>query len=141
MALIVVIILAFVYMIATDTTYITPEKIVHKSFTNPIGKTYDYNDVSGVDTGFYGDKRIFQHSKGDFYYLIRLNDGEIIDLSKIGEVNEDHIINYDTYREYEVFDHNIMKNHIPKISNIDNIEFSNLGEVYKDRLKSVILNQ
>lgn len=45
-------------MIVTDTSYIITYKIYDKSFYNPIGKIYFYDEVTVIDTGFYSYRGI-----------------------------------------------------------------------------------
>lgn len=138
---ILLIYIAFVYMIVTDTTYITENKILHMKFLNPAGTEYRYNDVAGVDTGFYGKNNFWKHSKGSYYYYIRLKDGTRINLVNSGKVNEDKIPSYETYKEIEEFDNKIMSVGADKISSSDYIELSSLAEKYKVRISKIINNK
>ena len=137
----VLIFILLFYMMITDVTYITPEKIVHKKYNKPFGKSYSYSDVIGIDTGFYGYKEFLSKSKGEFYYYIIMNDGKRINLNNTGSVKEDTITDYDTYREIELIDEILMKINLPKISSTDYIDFASLGDVYKKRIESIILNK
>ena len=132
---------AFVYIIVTDTTYISGNKILHKSFFNPVGTQYSYNDVTGIDAGFYGKNNFLAQSKGTFYYFIRLKDGTRIDLNNAGKVNTDRISNYETYKEIEEFDNKIMNLDVTKISNSDYMELSGLDVKYTERFLKIINNK
>jgi hypothetical protein len=74
------------YTLFTDVTVITNKKIIDHSFLSPLGKKHSYHDVVRINTGVYGKKLYlpFTHSKGDFFYVIELNDGTSIDLSEMG---------------------------------------------------------
>lgn len=137
----VLILFAIMYLIVTDSTYITADKIYHKSWSNPIGKVYEYKDVVGVETGFRGAEGFSRRNRGEFYYYIILIDGQRVNLNSTGGVNEDQVSEYDTYREIEVFDETIMKNNISKISSLENSEYCNFDPVYKNRLEAIIENK
>lgn len=139
--LFVCIISILIYIIVTDSTYITNEHIVHRSFLNPTGTIYTYQEVNKIETGFYGKKRFLGSSKGTFYYCITLKDGTRIDLNNQISVDTDKIEDYETYKEIENVDNKMMHLGIEKISSTESIEFNHLDERYKKRFLRIINNK
>lgn len=82
------------YSIVTNVAVITSDKIIDYSFLIPQGKQYSYNNITKITAGIYGQKEFLGPSKGDFYYIIELNDGTKIDLGDGGSsyamFNEDN---------------------------------------------------
>lgn len=136
-----VIVLLLLYCAVTNVSVVTNDKIINHRIINPRGTVYSYEDVIGVDTGFYGKRELFQHSKGDFYYFIRLKDGTRIDLNRAGDVNEKTIENYDTYKEIELIDKNLMALGASKISSTDYSDYCYFDKLYKDRFIGIIENK
>ncbi len=132
-----------IYIMSSDWTYITGDKIIKKSVFNVKGKSYSYSDVVGVDTGFYGKKAFWGHNKGDFYYFIRMKDGTRIEVGypDASDVNEEKFDNYDSYMEVEQLDKKLMENGATKISNLDYMKYFSVDKVYKERLKRIINNK
>jgi len=139
--LILCIFIVFAFIIVSDTTYITDNQIVHKTIANPRGTSYMYDDVAGVDTGFYGKKQFGESLKGDFFYYIRLKDGTRINLNNAGAVYEEKIPNYVTYKEIQAFDNKIMRLDIDKISSYDFIESNHLLQMYQEIFLGIIKNK
>ena len=76
--------LVLLYAIVTAMTVVTEDEIIVHSFASPQGKVYSYHDIVEINTGVYGKNKPFMHSKGDFFYIIKLEDGTEIDLTEMG---------------------------------------------------------
>ncbi|MDQ0199745.1 hypothetical protein [Neobacillus ginsengisoli] len=126
------------YTIITDVTVITNKKIIDYSFLSPQGKEHSYHDVAGINTGVYGKKFYvpFTHSKGDFYYIIKLNDGTRIDLTEMGGAKND----IDERFIIEKLDIQFVNMGIPKTSSMANFKYSTLGKIYNDKIRNILQN-
>lgn len=70
--------IVLIYAILVNVTVITNNKIIDHTFLAPQGIEYGFNNIVKIDTGVYGKIQYstFPHySKGDFYYIIQLNNG------------------------------------------------------------------
>jgi hypothetical protein len=134
-----------IYTILFDVTVITNNKIIDYTFLSPSGKEYSTNDIVKIDTGVYGEKNYlpFSHySKGDFYYIIQLNDGTRINLTDEGGVKIYDDYTQDTHFIIEKLDKQFVNHGIYKISSIDNFEYctKNLDKIYTDKIRNILLN-
>lgn len=129
--------IVLMYTILYNVTVITNNKIVNYAFLSPQGKEYEYNDIVKIDTGVYA-KKAFTHSKGDFYYIIQLNDGTKIDLTEMGGVKNDN----DPRFIIEKLDSQYVNMGIPKVSSMDNFEYctEHLDKIYTDKIRNILLN-
>ncbi|MCM2533160.1 hypothetical protein NDK43_13090 [Neobacillus pocheonensis] len=130
--------LVLLYTIITDVTVITNKKIIDYSFLSPQGKKFSYNDVVKINTGVYGEKLYlpFTHSKGDFYYIIELNNGTNIDLTEMGGAKND----IDERFIIEKLDIQFVNMGIPKVASMANFEYSTLGKIYKNKIRNILKN-
>jgi hypothetical protein len=126
------------YTLFTDVTVITNKKIIDHSFLSPQGKKHSYHDVVRINTGVYGKKLYlpFTHSKGDFFYIIELNDGTRIDLTEMGGAKND----IDERFIIEKLDKQFVNMGIPKKASIANFEYNTLGKIYKDKIRNILQN-
>ena len=131
--------LALLYIMVFDTTYVTSNSINVKKPFNPTGITYRYDDIIGVNTGFYGmDQGLSSRDKGSFYYIISLIDGRQINFDSLNTIMEDST---ETYDIIESFDNTIMEKNIPKISDVKSLEYCHFDEKYKLQLSNILLNK
>lgn len=134
--------IVILYTILFNVSVITSNKIIDYTFFIPQGRVYNYNDIVKIETGIYGKKRyssIFSHySRGDFYYIIQLNDGTRIDLTDVGGIKNDD----DPRFIIERLDNQYVNMGISKVSSMDNFEYctKNLGKIYTDKIRSILLN-
>jgi hypothetical protein len=128
------------YAIIISVTVITNHKIIDHSFFTPQGKEYSYTDVVKIDTGVYGKKLYFPftHAKGEFFYVIELNDGTRIDLNEIGGAKKD----VDHRSIIEELDIELVNMGIPKESSMKNFEYAteHLDEIYTDKIRNILEN-
>lgn len=123
------------YICVMGITVITKDKIIDYSFYNPTGVNYTYNDITKIDTGFLGKKKLLYGNKGDFYYKITLKNNRQIELSDATSDFDD------TYLELEIFDKlAIEKSNAKKISSKENYKFCDLDKRYVDRFLRIIEN-
>lgn len=132
--------IVLMYTIIFNVTVITNDKIINHTFLSPQGKEYRYEDIVKIDTGIYGKKLYlpFTHSKGDFYYIIQLNDGTKIDLAELGGTKT-----YDDFRFIlEKLDRQYVNMGISKVSSMDNFEHCTptLAKIYTDKIQNILLN-
>jgi len=131
------------YTIIFNVTVITNNKIINYTFSCPQGKEYSYKDVVKIEAGVYGKKSNipYSHGKGDFYYIIKLNDGTRIDLAEAGGVN----IYYDEDPRFilERLDRELVKLDVSKVSSMENFQYctKNLAKIYTDKIRSILENK
>lgn len=129
--------IVLIYTILFNVSVISENKIIDYKFFSPGGNEYTFNDIEEINTGVYG-KKGFTHSKGDFYYIIELNDGSKIDLAEMGGSKNDE----DPRFIIEKLDIQYVDMGIHKVSSIDNIEYTieHLDKTYIDKIKNILLN-
>jgi len=129
-----------IYTILFNVTVITDNKIIDYTFFSPQGKEYNYNNIVKIDTGVYGKKLYlpFTHLKGDFYYIIQLNDGTKVDLTEMGGSKNDD----DPRFIIEDLDSKYVDMGIHKVSSMNNFEYctKNLDKIYTDKIRNILLN-
>ena len=128
------------YTIVTSVTVITGDKITDYSFLHPQGREYNYKDAAKIEAGVYGKTSYvpFTHSKGDFFYIIELDNGRKIDLTEVGGVkNDEH-----EFFMIEELDRKFVKLGIPKVSSMENIEYTTeyLDKMYTDKIRNILKN-
>lgn len=130
------------YLGIANAYYVTEHQIIHCTTFCPQGKTYEYQDVSGIQAGFGQKMWSLQryNRKGNFYYKIVV-DGKTLVFSQ-PSVNDD-IEKYenDTYLELEEFDQTLMKLGIPKEGNDKGYQNMDLDKVYVERFRRIISNR
>lgn len=126
-----------IYTIIFNVTVIADNKIIDYRFLSPRGNEYTFNDIKEINTGVYGKEGI-TYSKGDFYYIVELNDGVKIDLAEIGGTKNDE----DHRFIIEKLDIQYVNMGISKISSMDNFEYSSehLDTIYTDRIRNILEN-
>ncbi|WP_312476577.1 hypothetical protein [Neobacillus sp.] len=86
------------------------------------------------------EKKQDGHSKGDFYYIIELNDRTKIDLSaqEYGGFKNDE----DPRFILERLDNQLVKMGIPKKASMKNFEYTtkNLAKTYTDKIRNILEN-
>jgi len=133
------------YTIVTDVAVVTNNKIINHSFLIPQGKQYRYNNITKITAGIYGKKQFLGSSKGDFYYIIELNDGTKIDLgdggSSYASFNEDNI---EADRRFILakLDRQWVDMGIPKKASMSNFKYTSdsLAKIYSDKIRSILEN-
>ncbi|OIK10778.1 hypothetical protein BIV60_20110 [Bacillus sp. MUM 116] len=133
------------YAIVTDVAVVTNNKIINHSFLIPQGKEYSYNNITKITAGIYGKKQFLGSSKGDFYYIIELNDGTKIDLgdggSSYASFNEDNN-EADPRFILAKLDRQWVDMGIPKKASIANFKYTSnsLAKIYSDKIRSILEN-
>jgi len=133
------------YAIVTDVAVVTNNKIINHSFLIPQGKQYRYNNITKITAGIYGKKQFLGSSKGDFYYIIELNDGTKIDLgdggSSYASFNEDNI-EADPRFILAKLDRQWVDMGIPKKASMSNFKYTSdsLAKIYSDKIRSILEN-
>lgn len=126
------------YTILTSVTVITKNKIIDYSFLSPQGKEYSYTDVVNINAGVHGKKFYlpFTHSKGDFFYVIELNDGTKIDLTELGGAKADE----HEYFIIEKLDKKWVNMGTPKESSMENFKYTTdyLDKIYTEKIRSIL---
>lgn len=133
------------YAIITDVAVVTNNKIINHSFLIPQGKQYSYNNITKITAGIYGKKQFLGSSKGDFYYIIELNDGTKIDLGDGGSTyasfNEDNN-EADPRFILAKLDRQWVDMGIPKKASMSNFKYTSnsLAKIYSDKIRSILEN-
>ncbi|WP_434797580.1 MerR family transcriptional regulator [Terrisporobacter vanillatitrophus] len=132
---VIVLNLVLLYMCVTGITVITKDKIIDYNFYNPIGVEYTYEDITDINTGFLGKRKLLYGNKGDFYYNITLKNKKTIDLYQATSDFDD------TYLELEIFDKLALdKSKAQKIASKENYKLCDLDKRYVDRFLRIIEN-
>jgi hypothetical protein len=125
------------YVILTNVTVITSTRITDFTITTPKGINYQYHDITNITTGVYGEKQLFGHSKGDFYYIVAFKDGKKIDWANdVGAVKN----NIDERFILNKLDKKLVNMGIPKKSSMANFKYTtkSLDKIYTDKIKSIL---
>lgn len=133
------------YAIVTNVAVVTNHKIISHSFLIPQGKEYNYNNITKITAGIYGKKQFFGPSRGDFYYIIELNDGTNIDLgdggSSYASFNED---DNETDPRFILakLDRQWVDMGIPKKSSMANFKYTSdsLAKIYSNKIRNILEN-
>lgn len=130
------------YFCLTSVTYVTEDQIIVHSPFCPQGKSYSYEDVTKVETGF-GQKALSLHRdrrRGNFSYRITVDRKKIVFMQP--SVNE-QITRYEeeTYLELEEFDQRLMQLGVDKESDETGYEDCDFDKQYVDRFRRIINNR
>lgn len=132
---------ALFYFAVVNVAFVTPETIVSYDILHPAGVTYEYGDISQVDTSF-GWKNIAVREykkKGTFSYRVSVGQKRLVFSQP--SVNE-NIERYeeDTYLELEEFDARVMSYKVPKKGSTKYSDRCDMDQVYIDRFIRIIEN-
>ncbi|MFC7678855.1 hypothetical protein ACFQV5_08040 [Paenibacillus sp. GCM10028914] len=131
--------MVFLYVIISSVTVITNNKIIDYSFLYPQGREYSYKDIVQINAGVYGKKQSFPSldSKGDYFYIVELENGKKIKLTEAGGFIDEH-----EYFTIEKLDRQFVDMGISKISSMDNFKYTteHLDEIYSDAIRRVLEN-
>lgn len=131
--------MVFLYVVITSVTIITNHKIIDYSFRHPQGREYSYKDIVQINAGVYGKKQYFPRleTKGDYFYIVELEDGHKIHLTDVGGFNAEH-----EYFVIEKLDRDFVNMGIPKVSSMDNFNDTThqLDKIYSDSIRRVLEN-
>jgi len=129
--------IVLLYVILTNVTVITKTNINDYTINTPQGRKYQYNDITNITTGVFGEKQFFGHSKGDFYYIVEFKDGKKIDWANdVGAVKND----IDERFILNQLDKKLVNMGIPKKSSMANFKYTtkSLDKIYTDKIKSIL---
>ncbi|WP_343338038.1 hypothetical protein TPELB_35570 [Terrisporobacter petrolearius] len=127
--------LVLLYMCITGITVITKDKVIDYNFYNPRGVEYTYDDITNINTGFLGKRKLLSGNKGDFYYKITLKNRKTIDLKDATSDFDD------TYLELERFDKVVLdKSKSTKVASNKNYKLCDLDKRFVDRFLRIIEN-
>ncbi|UPA30177.1 hypothetical protein L0P85_16615 [Terrisporobacter glycolicus] len=122
-------------MCITGITVITKDKVIDYNFYNPRGVEYTYDDITNINTGFLGKRKLLSGNKGDFYYKITLKNKKTIDLKDATSDFDD------TYLELERFDKVVLdKSKATKVASKQNYKLCDLDKRFVDRFLRIIEN-
>lgn len=131
--------MVLLYVIIFSVTVITNNKIIDYSPLNPQGREYSYNEIVQINAGVYGKKQPFPSldSKGDYFYIVELENGKRIKLTEAGGFIDEH-----EYFTIEKLDREFVNIGIPKVSSMNNFKSTtvNLDEIYSDAIRRVLEN-
>lgn len=125
------------YIQISSVTVFSENRISNYSFYHPFPKTTEYHNITSVNVGIYGSSIPFIRSKGQFYYIITLNDGTKVDLMSIGG----HEGPIDPYEVVEQIDGIIMDNDVTKVSSDKNLRLVTMDLVYVDCFRRILENK
>lgn len=129
--------IVLVYLAVVHTSVFTYHNITHYSSLHPFGKTYTYNEVKSVKTGFYRYGFLLRE-KGEFYYNITMNDGTKIKLYNTQTIEE---YEKDSYSDYVKLDELIMKYKPIKKGDTKNSQYLFIEDIYVKRLEGIVNNK
>ncbi|MBM4763751.1 hypothetical protein [Bacillus sp. B15-48] len=134
------------YAVITDVAVVTNDKIVNHSFLTPHGKQYSYSNITKITAGIYGKNRFLGSSKGQFYYVIELNNGTKIDFGDGGSsfvsFNEEDSNEADPRFILAKLDRQWVDMGIPKKASMSNFKYTqdSLAKIYSDKIRSILEN-
>ena len=119
-----------IYIGFTGISSVDSDGVTRRSALNPVGRTYDLELISSVDTGF---KR-----NGDFYYIINV-DGKKLKFNA-PTVNAEAYPEYVTneYKSFSDFDEKLMALGIPKNADTSSLDNALYDESVMQYLKKVV---
>lgn len=119
-------------MLSTNFTSVNESGLrIHSPF-NPLGKSYDFNQIEAVKTGF-------EEKNGAFYYKIKI-DGKEATFSTPTVNGKLERYENESYLELEDFDQRLMDLGIKKESSEENSKKSKLDQKYINRFLKIIRN-
>lgn len=139
--LILLINFVILYLSIADINVLYPTHLETARWYAPILQTKEYKSITKVKTGFQATKSFLsQRDKGDFYYILYLDDGKKIDISMS---NPNHEKRYEehTYLEIEECDAIFMQHGIKKESSMQHFQDNTLAQEYRNRFKKIIENK
>lgn len=137
--ILIILVIVIAYSFFTSVTFVTEDKIIYRDPLHPLGISYDYSDITKIETGF-GRKNfsfIDYERKGQFYYRIYIGDKKIT--FSVPSPNEE-IEKYenDSYLELEEFDDRLKNYNIEKITDDKYANNCDLDKEYCDRFLRII---
>lgn len=137
----IIIFLIIIYCFITSVTFVTKDKIIYRDLLHPLGITYNYSDVTKIETGF-GNKNfsfLDYNRKGSFYYRIYFGKKKVtfsvtIPNPKIEKYEDD------SYLELEEFDIELEKLNIEKITYTKFAHLCDLDQEFCDRFNRITNN-
>lgn len=138
----IVIFIIITYCFITSVTFVTEDKIIYRDPLHPFGITYDYKDITKIETGF-GDKNFsfvdYKH-KGQFYYRIYFGKNNF---TFSGSMPNPKIERYeeDSYLELEEFDNKLEELNIEKITHTKTAHLCDFDQEFCDRFNRITNNE
>jgi hypothetical protein len=133
--------LVLYYVTITSVAIIENNKIINHTFSKPLGKVYSFSEIEKIHTGVYGKglNLPFTKDKGEFFYILQLNDGTKINLNGAGSLPG---VDQDTYDILQEIDIKLVNMGISKESSMKNIQFAidflSIDDL--DKIKIIIQN-
>lgn len=123
------------YLTLFNVTVITDNEIIDYKYSAPKGIAYTYDEIKKIETGIYG-KRSLYHSKGDFYYIVELEDNNRVDLANMGGAMDHGKL----WFVIEKMDIKLMDMDIKKEASMSNFKLctEHLGKKYTDKIQSIL---
>ncbi len=121
-----------------NVTTVSPTEMKSYSLINPLGRTYTFEDIESVETGFLTGYIQIMGSQGDFFYNVTMKDNKTIAFSNTQTLSQ---YEDDTYSEIEYLDKLIMQRSVKKNSSTDGVEHAYLDQYYIDRFIRIIKNK
>ncbi|MCH5268098.1 MAG: MerR family transcriptional regulator [Lachnospiraceae bacterium] len=131
---------ALIYLSLVNVTFVTPDKIISYSTMHPAGVTYDYSDITKVDTSFGGKTFAIPEykKKGNFSYRLSIGKKKLIFSQPY--TNDDIERYEDSYLELEEFDAKVMSYRVPKEGSTKYSDYCDMDSVYVERFLRIIRN-
>lgn len=139
--ILIILFIVITYCFFTSVTFVTEDKIIYRDPIHPLGISYNYSDVTKIETGF-GRKNfsfIDYKRKGQFYYRIYI-DNKKITFSTPSTNEKIEKYENDSYLELEEFDNNLKKYNIEKITDDKYSNACDLDKQFCDRFGRIINN-
>jgi len=126
------------YYMITNVSFISSDKIVTHSFFNPKGKEYSYSNIKSLRTGTYNRTIPFVRSKGEFYYIVELDNGKKINLANVAGIKD----NEDSWLIIMELDQAFVELNVPKNVDAKHSDkfLKGLDKLYRDRVINVFEN-
>jgi len=126
------------YYMITNLNVISSDKIVTHSFFHPQGREYSYSDISAIHTGAFNRTIPFIRSKGEFYYIVELDNGKKINLATVGGIKD----NEDSWLTIMELDQVFVELDVTKNIDAKDVDFhlNSLDPLYRNRIKNIFSN-
>ncbi|MBO5851140.1 MAG: hypothetical protein J6R29_02270 [Clostridia bacterium] len=141
----ILLILAYIillYCAITSVNVVYEDKIVLKTFYNPVGKTYSYLDVTEIETGF-GTSNFScsqKNEKGTFYYTIKFGNKKV-DFTSTTPNSAIERYQTESYLELEEFDKKLVDIGVKKTSSEECSKFCDFDKSIVERFLQIIRNK
>ncbi len=127
---VIIICVIVLYIGFTGVSSADEDGVTARSALNPMGKHYEMELISSVDTGF--------GRSGDFYYNINVDGKTLKFCAPTANYDKHPEYEEETYKEFVDFDEKLMAAGVPKNADVDSLENATFDESCMKYLRQVV---